>query len=436
MICPNCKFLNLETARVCASCGTVLIAHNPAPAPKRHFHFLWIIIGLIVPIVLIGSLLLTKWANKINVSSQSTIGKISPVQNVSSSSGDLNSPDGWNEFTNSRYNFSFKYPKDFSIQESSYGDIYSVDMRGPNFGSLLEPKLIDTWPYYMYFPFQETLVINSIPWDVMAKENSCDIGSCVKNHIAYTTLHENTRFTFILTDKKSEEALRKILSTFTFSNNTKGNFFYTDELINPQTKDQYFIKKTGLSVCDVNGAQVCDLVVRTKDGNERVLANLFFAPRSQDLNAKHGASLVAFSSSDILLISFSGGEGPLYYTVEEYDLKSGKLGKTILTFKANVGQNGVIKSLTDLLDINYYEIITNEGTLYFVNKDNTKFGPQGVYFEKEGTLSKVDFSLNPPYDIVPNIKELYNYKVFKRLYLRINGKLYTFDFKTRRIDVQ
>ena len=344
----------------------------------------------------------------------------------------------WGEYTNGRYNFSFKYPKDFLIRESESQYEYDIDInKGTDFQSLLsvQPVSFDNWPYYMHLEYQETVKINSIDWDVMTGQKVCDADVCLDIMIAYTTVHENYRYAFVLTDRKYEPRQGEILLTFKFSVNSNGQYFYVDETINPETKDLYFIRKENTESCGVNGAMFCDLVIRSKGGNESVITNLFFAESHKAINAKQGASLVAFSSPDVLLINFSGGEGAIGQgMIEEYDIKKGKLGRTILSYERSIGEKGVVKSLEDLKKVNFYEIKTDEGNLYFVNKASSKFAISGVYFEKDGKLAMVQFALSPPYDLQPNIKENFNYRRLKQFFIRMGGKRYVFDFKTGKFE--
>lgn len=368
-----------------------------------------------------------------------------PVQNISPAKGNPSSVPAdvmgeWKENINGRYNFSFKYPKDFLIRESESKYEYDMDInKGTDFQSLLsvQPVSFDNWPYYMYLEYQETLKIDSTDWDVMTGQKVCDADACLDVMIAYTTVHENYRYAFVLTDKKYEPRQKEILSTFKFSSNPNGQYFYVDETINPGTKDLYFIRKENTEPCGVNGAMLCDLVVRSKEGNERIIANLFFAESHKAINAKQGASLVAFSSPGVLLINFSGGEGAIGQgTIEEYDIKKGKLGRTILSYERSIGENGVVKSLEDLKKVNFYEIETDEGNLYFVNKVSSKFAAAGVYFEKDGKLTMIQFALSPPYDLQPNIKENFNYRRLKQFFIRMGEKRYVFDFKTGKFGLQ
>ena len=203
--------------------------------------------------------------------------------------------------------------------------------------------------------------------------------------------------------------------------------YYTNEITNQFTGDKYMVlKDSPKETCVVNGAIVCELVVE-RDGKKLVIESGVFSK-----NVKTGRSvgnLIEFVSPEELAMGFGYFDhGGGWSSIALYDVNKDQLSTDVISFiDSQSSSSGNYMS-------DHYVIETKNGNLFFVNgiPDHNSKNPQinetGVFLENDGNLTKIDFNIEPPYEIDINLRA--TYKNPDTVIFSLNSIQYTFDFDT------
>lgn len=129
----------------------------------------------------------------------------------------------WHVYTDAIYGFSVKYPPYVSKAKSKasfYTGVFSTPLGEGNErliinGIVSTPSISTT---YLGLPVQKKIMLNDITWAVLVSNGYCDAGLCGEPFIAYQTVQNKSRITFIFTNTREDsERNRKILSTIHFT---------------------------------------------------------------------------------------------------------------------------------------------------------------------------------------------------------------------------
>lgn len=140
---------------------------------------------------------------------------------------ELDKTAGWETYTNERFKFSFKYPVSAGFPDSStvkeqdneQAGQFQVFVRTSGLDIVLDIQYLKPGysKNYLGSKFQESLMINTINWDVLTNQGYCDAGVCSHPFLVYQTIKDNYRYAFIFNNTTERTSLQHvILSTFKF----------------------------------------------------------------------------------------------------------------------------------------------------------------------------------------------------------------------------
>lgn len=132
----------------------------------------------------------------------------------------------WETYSNSKYNISFKYPSNFSVNVSNDVEaqfLLSIIGNSEEYALDISPK-IDKYsgmPYGKY-PLNTqpngSEKIGNYTWETIPSTTFCDMGMCGDTSPMYQVSSENYRYDFLLNNPKTPtQTFKSILSTFKFT---------------------------------------------------------------------------------------------------------------------------------------------------------------------------------------------------------------------------
>lgn len=213
-----------------------------------------------------------------------------------------------------------------------------------------------------------------------------------------------------------------------YQNGSFTKFIYTDEVVNPFTGEKFMIKKDKDGQCGGDGgAEICDLIVKHQDGAEETVINLFDSSKERKYY-NDGAYLIKFTTSENLIIGFKGSN----YSVCDCGGENKSIKELNVKTKAMIDVVNYM-AFSSMSGREFYKIQTKFGDLIFVNsfiEKDPEFNSKGVFLKQGNEMFEVDSLLAPSYAI--DFDPGKNYQNPKSLNIKINSKIYEFDFDTKK----
>lgn len=217
-----------------------------------------------------------------------------------------------------------------------------------------------------------------------------------------------------------------IISANSLDNNKsykKDNYYYTDHVVNPYTKKEYYIKKASNEGCGINGSWLCELVEKTSDGDFKTIIDLNY-PYEHDVKGsgrKDGAELIKFIDKENLIVKYGyydhGGGGDSIY---KFNLKTNKLAeKSIVAhYVVDEYENKEFDAITEW-------ICKKDDCLGFVNdynnEINKKLGKNGIFYNDKEVIHNISYPYDVDFDILDNYENEVN------IFMMVNGEKYKFN---------